>query len=245
MDVFWEIYTDQPQQGPGTDNLTLKALSMIPDLPAWPSILDVGCGTGRQTIVLAKQTSGKVTAVDNHQPFLNVINEKAKLKGISDRIITRNSSMDDMDYTDRNFDLIWSEGAVYIMGFQKGLAYWKRFLRPGGAIAVTEISWIKANPPDEILSFWHSEYPAIKTIDKNLNIIRQLGYSVIDYFTLPENAWYQYYEPIENRIVKLREKYAGNTTALEVIESNQLEIDLYRKYSDYYGYVFYIMRKPI
>ena len=243
MDIFWEIHTGHPQQGPGTDDLTLKALSLIPDLPDKPSILDIGCGTGRQTLALARQTAGNLTAVDNHQPFLDEIEAKAKAEGLSDRVITRNSSMDDMDFADRSFDLIWSEGAIYIMGFRKGLKYLNRFLKPGGAIAVTEVSWLVDNPPDEISKFWRSEYPDIKSIDENLDIIRKLGYSVIDHFTLPEHAWYQYYKPIENRIAELRRKYAGNPEARKALDNTQIEIDLYRKYSDSYGYVFYLMRK--
>ena len=160
-------------------------------------------------------------------------------------ITTKNASMVDMDFPNDSFDLIWSEGAIYIMGFRKGLEYWKRLLKPGGAIAVTEVSWLTFDPPEEILKFWSEEYPAITTIDENLSVIGDLGYSVIDHFTLPESAWYQYYRPVEKRVAELREKYIGNNEALEVLDATQVEIDLYRKYSDTYGYVFYILRKSL
>jgi len=42
----------------------------------------------------------------------------------------------------------------------------------------------------------------------------------------------------------LRDKYRDDVEAIQLLDESQLEIDLYRKYSDWYGYVFYIMQKP-
>ena len=40
---------------------------MLTDLPKKPSILDLGCGTGIQSINLAKLAKGKVIALDIHR----------------------------------------------------------------------------------------------------------------------------------------------------------------------------------
>ena len=243
MNLFWEIHSGLPQEGPGDDNSTLKALTLIPDVPPDPKILDIGCGPGRQTIALARQTKGQIIALDEHQPFLEEVEKRAKVEGLSSSITLKRCSMADLDFAENSFDIIWSEGAIYIMGFRKGLEYWKRFVKPGGAVAVTEISWLTDNPPEVPRRFWHENYPAMKTVEENLKIIDDLGYSLLSHFTLPESSWEDYYQPLEKRIAELRVKYAGNTEALKSLDVEQAEIGFYRKYHDFFGYVFYVMRK--
>ena len=87
-----------------------------------------------QTLVLARETYGRIIAVDRHQPYLDELDRRAKRQWLSDRIHTINASMMALDLPDETFDLIWSEGAIYVMGFEQGLRAWKRLLKPGGAI---------------------------------------------------------------------------------------------------------------
>ena len=88
MDVFFEIHNGLPQEAPGSQSSTMRALSLVPSLPARPRILDVGCGPGRQTLILARETGGEITAVDNHQPYLDELLTRAKKQGFDERIAT-------------------------------------------------------------------------------------------------------------------------------------------------------------
>jgi SAM-dependent methyltransferase len=243
MEIFWELFSDLPQEGPGSDDLTLKAVSLIPDLPTSPAILDIGCGPGRQTMVLAKHTGGIVTALDIHQPFLDEVARRADAAGVSERVVVRNRSMTEMDFEENSFDLVWSEGAIYIMGFRNGLESCRRFLKPGGYVAVSELSWYTDEPHPEPRKFFEEGYPVMKTIDQNCRVVEDTGYELITSFTLPDSAWFDgYYTPLEERIPGMREKYAGDKEAIEFLDSTQEEIDIFRKYSSSYGYVFYIMK---
>jgi ubiquinone/menaquinone biosynthesis C-methylase UbiE len=216
---------------------------MMPGLPQEPLILDVGCGPGMQTMDLLTLTRGMITAVDNYQPFLDELERRAVQKNFSHRVQTVNQDMGSMNFEPESFDVIWSEGAIYLMGFENGLKSWKRFLKKEGYIAVSEISWLKPFSPDNLRAFWEAEYPAICDIDENLNIIRESGYRDIKHFTLPETAWWEsYYAPLENRLPGFIEKYKGDDQAQAVIQMIQAEIDLYKTYSEYYGYIFYVMR---
>ncbi len=86
----------------------------------------------------------------------------------------------------------------------------------------------------------------MQDIESNLAAIRRAGYRAIGHFVLPESAWWEhYYTPVEQKLVALREKYKDNPKALAVVEFHQREIDLYRQYSDYYGYFFYVMEVNI
>jgi len=242
-EVFYELFTGLPRQGPGDSGSTAKALALITPRPMAPRILDIGCGNGTQTLDLARLTDGTIVAVDNYQPVLETLRQRAAVLGVSQRITLMNADMGDLQLPDHQFDIIWSEGAIFVIGFDKGLREWKRLLKPGGYIAVTEAAWLKPDPPEDLFEFWNREYPAIRSVDQNLEAIDEEGYSIVGYFTLPDSSWWDdYYTPLEANVQTMRSKYAGNEDALSVIEAAQREIDLHRKYSAYYGYVFFVMR---
>ena len=242
-EIFFEIHKNLLREGPGRNEYTRKAFFMLPKIEK-PRILDIGCSPGMPTIELAKISDGYVIGLDNHQPYLDELSKRIKEAGLSDRMKVVNSSMFEMDFPDESFDIIWSEGSIYIIGFERGLKEWKRFLKPNGFLVCHEMTWLKSNPPQEIYEYWKKSYSGISTIPKNLKLIPTCGYKVMEHFLLPEDAWWEfYYEPLERRLQILREKYKDDSNALPVIENEQEEINLYKKYSEWYGSVFYIMKK--
>lgn len=244
MDIFFEIHKNLPREGPGDSESTVKALSFVPKIPVNGKILDIACGPGMQTMDLAEHTDGKIEALDTHQPFIEVLEEKIVKAGLRDRIQTRNHSMFDLDYEEESFDLIWSEGAIYIMGFEEGIKAWHKFLKPGGYMAVTEVSWLKKEISNKPQAFWGKHYPDIGTISKNIKIIEQSGYVPIAHFVLPEETWWKfYYTPMIKRIEELRREHQGDPEWESALEDELEEVELYKNYSSEYGYVFYIMKK--
>ena len=243
MDIFFEIHKNLPRESPGNNEATRKAYSSLKELPPNPLILDIGCGPGMQTIELAKLSDGKIFALDNHPPFLKDLMRRAKMEGMLNKIEIINCSMFNMNFEKNSFDIIWSESAIYIYGFEQGLKDWQNFLKDNGYIVVSEISWIKEHPPQEIKEFWNKAYPYIKIIKENLQVIKNLNYKKVDHFILPDSGWWEYYGPLENRISLLKEKYDGNEEAMKTLEEELKEINMYRKYSEYYGNVYYIMQK--
>lgn len=237
--IFWEIHRDLPREAPGSDASTLRALSMLPALPAFARILDIGCGPGGQSVALSRATQADVTAVDNHQPFLDDLARRAAQAGLAERVHPYHASMFDLPF-DQPFDLLWSEGAVYIIGFERGLREWRGLLKPGGFIAVTELSWLKPNPPEAAQKFWREGYPDMATVEQNLARLSAAGYRSLGHFTLPESDWWDnYYHPMAARIEILRKKYPDNPQAQAILDAEYAEIELYRQFSAWYGYVFY------
>lgn len=242
-DIFFEIHQGLPREGPGRNEYTKKAYEMLPKMDQ-PKILDIGCGPGGPTIELARISGGDVFGMDTHQSYLDVLEEKIKKAGLSERMKALNGSMFAMDFPEESFDIIWAEGSIYIIGFEEGLNDWRRFIKPQGFLVVHEMTWLKPNPPKEIFDYWMKMYPGITTIPENLELIHPCGYKVLGHFPLPENAWWEeYYHPLEERINQLRAKYKENPETLRTLNSEQEEIDLYRKYSAWYGSVFYVMQK--
>ncbi|WP_370574290.1 class I SAM-dependent methyltransferase [Methanomethylovorans sp.] len=243
--AIFEIFDGLPRQGPGSNKCTGKAFDMLRPLPSGARILDIGCGVGMQTLHLASICEDcHITATDIYQPYLDKLMKKAAEKGLSDRISTVCASMDDLPFKDDEFDVIWCEGAIFVIGFEKGLNYWKRFLREGGFIALTEAAWFTENPSEEALQFWQEAYPDIKSIPETEKGIEAAGYTVIDRFRLPASAWWDdYYVHFEKRLDSMEAKFKGNADAGSVIEFSRKEIEVFRKHSDEYGYVFFIMQK--
>ncbi len=243
VNVFFEVHSGLAREGPGDNESTKKAYLMLDDLPEKPRILDIGCGPGMQTIMLAKLSKGRIDAVDNHQPFLDYLKNKAEEQGVSEKIKIVNGDIFSLKYANNRFDLIWSEGAIYIIGFEKGLREWRNLLTDKGYIVVSELSWLKPNPPEQVRKFFREGYPGIKTINENLEIIKKAGYRTISHFVLPKESWWaNYYKPIEAKISSMKLKYKDDKEALDILAVEELEIDVFRKYSDYYGYVFYVMQ---
>ena len=244
MDIFWELHSNLPSEGPGDSESTARAYAAIKDMPVPPKILDIGCGPGMQTLDLARLSGGEIIAIDFHQPFLDELVRRAKGAGLDEHIQARKLSMFEMDFAPEQFDLIWSEGAIYIMGFEQGFETCHPLLKPGGYMAVTEASWFQPNPPREALDFWKAAYPEMGTIDENIHRLERQGYKLVDHFHLPDSSWWNnYYNPLAERIAMLRKKYAGNAKVQNSLDEEYAEIELFRTYSKYYGYEFYVAQK--
>jgi len=242
--IFFEIFESLPRQGPGDEKSTKRAFEKLTGLPEHPEILHVGCGTGGQTLILARLSSGNITALDNHTPFVDKLKRNARRYGYADRIHCVVGDMNSMNFPKGSFDAIWCEGAAFVMGFSNALKAWRPLLRPRGYLAVSELVWFKKRAPKEIKGFFAQVYPDIKHYKDIYPVIESSGYKMIDYFPLPGESWWtHYYTPAEKKLVALRRKYKGNQDAQAIFDSFQLEIDTHRKYADYYGYGFYIMRK--
>ena len=241
-EIFWAVHNDLPREGPGDDGSTLRAFSMMKGLPDSPRVLDIGCGAGPQTLALARLTNANIMAVDTHQPFLDELARKVVQADLVERVRWKNMSMFELSFPEK-FDVLWSEGAIYAMGFAEGLKAWCPLLKPGGYVAVTEISWLAPGVPSEAFSYWNAEYPGMRSVEENLERLQKAGYRPVGHFTLPESAWWEpYYSPMKARIAQLREKYRANAAAQALLDASAKEIEMYRKYSAWYGYEFYVMQ---
>ena len=233
------LYEGLPRQGPGSDACTREALRRLPALPAAPRVLDLGCGSGRQTLVLAATLRSRVVAVDRHRPFLARLEAAARERGLAELIETRAADMGALDLPPASVDLLWAEGAIYLLGFEDGLRLWRPLLAPGGLIAVTECSWLSPARPAAAVAFWREAYPAMGSIADNLARAERAGCAVLDSFALPASAWWDdYYTPLSRRLAAFEDdpRYAP------LIVATRREIELYRRHHSAYGYVFYLMR---
>lgn len=240
-----DLHQSAQRQGPGGDPETQKAIALAGLDPSTPlKIADIGCGTGASTRQLARSLNAHITAIDFLADFLEVLKRDAAQEGLQDKITPLVCSMDNLPFADEEYDVLWSEGAIYNIGFENGINAWKRFLKPGGLLVASEITWLTHERPPEIQAHWGKEYPEIATAADKIKVLETSGYSPIAYFVLPEHCWLEnYYRPMQGRFEDFLARHAQSEAAQAIVEAEKTEIALYETYKAYYSYGFYIARK--
>jgi SAM-dependent methyltransferase len=241
--VFFDVHSGLPRQGPGSRACTARALEIVGPAPPEAAVLDIGCGPGKQTLDLAELLpAARITAVDTHAPFVAEVARRAAVRGLGDRVTALVGDMSALAFAPASFDLVWCEGAAYNMGVAEALRAWRPLLRPGGRLALSEAVWLRPDPPEELRRIWSDEYPAMGDVAHCRRLVGDCGYRLLGDFVLPEAAWWDdYYTPLGARVTELVPKYAGDPLAEAVLSECRQEIELYRRYAAYYGYVFLVM----
>ncbi|HOO82922.1 MAG TPA: class I SAM-dependent methyltransferase, partial [Prolixibacteraceae bacterium] len=193
FNLICEYFSSIERQGPGSPEVTIKALSFIEGLSNKSKIADLGCGTGGQTMVLAQHTHGNITGIDLFPYFVDLFNANAAKYDLQNRVKGLVASMDNLPFHEEELDLIWSEGAIYNIGFERGLTEWRNYLKKGAYIAVSEVSWFTDERPDEIEAFWKDAYPEIDTIPNKVAVMQKSGYIPVATYILPENCWTEHF----------------------------------------------------
>jgi SAM-dependent methyltransferase len=206
----------------------------------------VGCGVGGQTFHVAELTSGTIVAIDTHEPSIQRLRQAIADRGLTHRVSAFVGDMAHPEQPAESFDLIWSEGALYSIGLGNALRTCFALLRPGGYLAFTDATWRRDAPPPEVKAGFDLDYPAMGSITDDLAAITDRGFDLIGHFTLPDEAWWDdFYTPMEQRIEELRVRYANDSEALAILDQLAAEPEMHRRYSDYYAYEFFVVRRPL
>jgi len=245
LSLLASLHLDGDRQGPGGDAQTRRAIELS-GLSHNPSlkVADIGCGTGASTLVLAKALGAQITAIDFLPSFLERLQARAAVLGLSELIRTELATMESLSFPDASLDAIWSEGAIYNIGFERGVKAWRRFLKPAGILAVSELTWLTDARPEALEAHWMTQYPEVATASAKLAILEKNGYTPLGYFVLPEHCWLQaYYRPLQQRFATFLRTHGSTEAAKAIVAEEELEIALYERYRAFVSYGYYIAQK--
>lgn len=242
-EAFFSLYEGLPRQGPGSESSTHEALQRLGTLKKPLRVIDLGCGSGASTLLLARELQSPVVAYDQHAPFLEALTANAEQEGLKSLIQVRQGDFTQLEDPPCSYDLVWCEGAAYLIGFERALTLWRPLLAPGGKVALTELTWLVDMPSDEPRLFWKKAYPGMTNREGNCHSAQRVGYSIIDTFTLPKDDWWnEYYRPLRRRIATFRANHTVPRTIEAILAETEREMDIVERYSDEFGYVFYLLQ---
>ncbi len=236
-----ELHLGLDRQGPGDTDLARDILRQLPPLPPKPRIADLGCGTGAGALLLADHFQSSVLAVDTSSAFIEELSVRARNAGLDPLIHPIEADMAALDWPRASIDLLWSEGAVYSLGFERALRLWRPLLADDGIAVVSEMSWFIDEVPEPARTFWEAAYPTIASEDENTARAGRTGFRVLATRRLPSSAWWaNYYDPLRTRIAQVD---PGDDRLLQtVIQNIEAEMELFQRCGNAYGYTFYVLR---
>ena len=239
IEALIDLHRGLDRQGPGDAALSRYILAELPTLPQNPRIVDLGCGAGVGALLLAKHFGVPVTAVDFAQPFLDDMMERARARGLADRIHPLACDFADLPLELGSVDLLWSEGAAYNLTFAGALQKWQPLLAPNGVAVISEITWFTDDIPDTPRHYWETAYPAIAGEAGNITRAQAAGFDVLGTRRVPAQAWWDhYYNPLLERIADMSNP---DSVMQAVVAETLAEIEMFRQYSQCYGYTFYVL----
>lgn len=243
MDIplyFFIAFEGMDRLSPGSMDTTLNAIQMTDvDSSLNLNILDIGCGVGSSTILLANYfKNSTIEAFDLFKHYIDVLDEKISENDLGDRVFVYEMDMNDPDFANEEFDIVFSEASVEIIGFKRGLKEWKRLLKPNGYMIISDVSWLE-KPSSESRMFWKNTYFEVGTIENKISQIKQEGYEFVGYVVVPRDDWKKYYNQLETNLEKLN----NDNSAKSFVNQLKKEIKTYRQNDNDYSYVFYVMKK--
>jgi ubiquinone/menaquinone biosynthesis C-methylase UbiE len=201
---------------------TRKAYRMLPQLDK-PRILDVGCGSGVSTLELARISGGNIVAVDIDKGALDKLINKAESEGLSSRVAVVHSSMLDMNFLPDSFDIIWTEGAISYIGFERGLREWRRLIVADGYLVV---------------------HDALSDLQNKIESTHTCGYTISGQLELPPDIWWnEYYAPLKRELEVLLEVGALDKGVIGEIKTAEREIREFDCENDRFGSVFFVLKR--
>lgn len=236
MQDFMRVFEGLERWAPGSEKETLKALSLLPVEPE--NILEIGCGKGLTTALIAQKTQALIVATDTEPSAIQSTQKQCEKLGFADRVTVLNQSMDDLKFEQDSFDLIWCEASAYVMGVEQALKSWRPLLKEIGFLVYSDLVYLVDSPSQECLDFWSGEYPTMSTVEASIERAHNLGFEVMQHFSFERSSWANYYDPIKSRLAELQSELTDSVA----LEDLNREVEIYEKFLGEFGYEFFLLR---
>lgn len=185
-------------------------------LPESPRVLDLCCGTGVASRLMAREFGAVCTGVDNSEVLLRLARERALASGLSERMEFVQADARHVELPNGTFDLVLGlGGTLTYIDRPAGLERIRQLLKPGGALLFSDLIYLDSPPPDEVVRVLEEKAPesapraltlepAVRAVlEEGIHrfetehsyraLLDAYGYEVLFAFPAPESAWNAYY----------------------------------------------------
>ncbi|MEO1977040.1 MAG: methyltransferase domain-containing protein [Paracoccaceae bacterium] len=230
---FIELYSRLDRQGPGLPEEVRWVVTRL-GLCGALRVCDAGCGTGADCQTLADcLPDARIEGIEAVPEFVEAA--QARLDGLPNVSVRRG----DMAVLSGPYDLIWSAGALYFLGVDKGLTAWRGALAPGGAVAFSQAVLLGGEEPQAVRDFWAPE-PDITDREGLRAQVEAAGYEVVDTRLLTGAPWAAYYGTLAAGIAALRPE--ASPAMEEVLDGAEREIALWQQAPERIAYLLVLAR---
>jgi SAM-dependent methyltransferase len=249
MAAYSVVFEGLVHLGPGDPAITADLVNRLrPDLPAAPRVADLGCGVGASALILAETfPSAKLLAVDSHPPFIARLRAVAEARGLGTRIAAVSTDMSHpppLEGLIGDFDLIWSESAIYALGRANACTLWRPLLRAGGWLVFSDIVWqVAPHERSPEAAFWETEYPDISTPDTVMAELAEAGFRPEEPILADRKVWGNYYEPLRDRLAELAERAGKPRALVQLMAELRQEIAVYDRGGNDVALAFFLAQR--
>jgi cyclopropane fatty-acyl-phospholipid synthase-like methyltransferase len=161
--------------------------------------------------------------VDTDRSALDKLSDRFRQNGLADRLDVLQAPMETLAFPPHSFDVIWSEGAIANIGFERGLSEWRDFLIPEG---------------------YHVIHDAIAELQRKTELTRICGYTMLGQFELSQEIWWkQYYAPLKRQLEECRRLVSLSERDKQEMRAAEQEIEAFDCDDDRFASVFFVLKR--
>jgi SAM-dependent methyltransferase len=195
-------------------------------LPARPRVLDLCCGHGSASRLLATEFEAVCTGVDLSESLLRIARERALDAGLQDRLEFLCADARHLEFPNGSFDLVLGlGGTLSYIGRPEGLERIRQLLKPGGSLLLSDLVYLESPAPEAVVRVLRESLPgdpvrglqlepAVRGVFEEgiyrfenersyRELLLSMGYEVRFAFLVPESGWDAYYGAIAEGIESL------------------------------------------
>jgi cyclopropane fatty-acyl-phospholipid synthase-like methyltransferase len=136
---YWEDEHDRTPIVEASERLTGLVAQRLAPRPA-DRLLDIGCGTGRPALQIARDHETRVTGITVSGHQLSLARAAAEEAGLADRVGFQHADAMKLPFPDASFDGAWAiESLLHMSDPGAALAQAARVVRSGGRLVVADL----------------------------------------------------------------------------------------------------------